>query len=118
MTAGLRFFGLSIQNLGCTSQFQTPRKTCKKKIFIFQHRLHGFLIRSASNKKKRWVAVGMPVTRQPPHRSVHGELPHTAPASGDDAKEEKRDPTVSVDLLVKSLPAMGANKKTIAKAIA
>jgi predicted XRE-type DNA-binding protein len=34
------------------------------------------------------------------------------------AKMEKGDPTVSVDLLVKSLLAMGANKKSIAKAIA
>jgi len=29
-----------------------------------------------------WVAVGTPVTRRPPHRSVREELPHTAPASG------------------------------------
>jgi hypothetical protein len=28
------------------------------------------------------VAVGMAVTRHPPHRSVRAELPHTAPASG------------------------------------
>ena len=34
------------------------------------------------------------------------------------AKMEKGDPTVSVDLLVKSLLAMGASKKSIAKAIA
>ena len=34
------------------------------------------------------------------------------------AKIEKGDPNVSVDLLVKSLLAMGANKKSIAKAIA
>jgi predicted XRE-type DNA-binding protein len=34
------------------------------------------------------------------------------------AKMEKGDPTVSVDLLLKSLLAMGADKKTIAKAIA
>lgn len=34
------------------------------------------------------------------------------------AKMEKGDPTVSVDLLVKSLLAMGADKKSIAKAIA
>lgn len=34
------------------------------------------------------------------------------------AKIEKGDPSVSVDLLVKSLLAMGANKKSIAKAIA
>ena len=34
------------------------------------------------------------------------------------AKMERGDPTVSVDLLVKSLLAMGANKKSIAKAIA
>ena len=33
------------------------------------------------------------------------------------AKMEKGDPTVSVDLLVKSLLAMGADKKSIAKAI-
>ena len=34
------------------------------------------------------------------------------------AKMEKGDPTVSVDLLVKSLLAMGADKESIAKAIA
>jgi len=34
---------------------------------------------------KPWVAVGTPVTRHPPHRSVLAELPHTAPASGHDA---------------------------------
>ena len=34
------------------------------------------------------------------------------------AKMEKGDPTVSVDLLVKSLLAMGADKKSIARAIA
>jgi predicted XRE-type DNA-binding protein len=34
------------------------------------------------------------------------------------AKMEKGDPSVSVDLLVKSLLAMGANKQSIAKAIA
>jgi len=34
------------------------------------------------------------------------------------AKIQKGDPSVSVDLLVKSLLAMGANKKSIAKAIA
>jgi hypothetical protein len=34
------------------------------------------------------------------------------------AKTEKREPTVSVDLFVNSLLAMGANKKSIAKAIA
>ena len=34
------------------------------------------------------------------------------------AKMEKGDPTVSVDLLVKSLLALGADKKSIAKAIA
>ena len=32
------------------------------------------------------VAVGLAVARHPPHRSVHEELPHTAPASGNDAK--------------------------------
>jgi len=32
------------------------------------------------------VAVGMAVTCHPPHRSVHAELPHTAPALGFDAK--------------------------------
>ena len=34
------------------------------------------------------------------------------------AKMEKGDPTVSMDLLVKSLLVMGANKKSIAKALA
>ena len=34
------------------------------------------------------------------------------------AKMEKGDPSVSVDLLIKSLLAMGANKQSIAKAIA
>jgi len=34
------------------------------------------------------------------------------------AKMEKGDPTVSVDLLIKSLLALGADKKSIAKAIA
>jgi hypothetical protein len=34
----------------------------------------------------RLVAVGTPVTRCPPHRSVRAALPHTAPASGHDAK--------------------------------
>lgn len=34
------------------------------------------------------------------------------------AKMEKRDPTVSVDLLVKSLLALGADKNSIARAIA
>ena len=33
------------------------------------------------------------------------------------AKMEKGDPSVSVDLLIKSLLAMGANKESIAKAI-
>ncbi len=32
------------------------------------------------------VAVGTEVTLRPPHRSVHAGLPHTAPASGHDAK--------------------------------
>jgi predicted NBD/HSP70 family sugar kinase len=32
------------------------------------------------------VAVGTPVTRRPPHRSVLEELPHTALALGNNAK--------------------------------
>ena len=28
------------------------------------------------------IAVGMPVTRHPPHRSVRADFPHTAPTSG------------------------------------
>ncbi len=32
------------------------------------------------------VAVGMRVTPHPPRRSVREELPHTAPASGNNAK--------------------------------
>jgi len=34
----------------------------------------------------RWVAVGTPVAQRPPHRSVRAVLPHTALASGDNAK--------------------------------
>jgi len=37
-----------------------------------------------------WVAVGMPVARHPPHRSVLEELPHTAPTSGNDANTHQR----------------------------
>jgi hypothetical protein len=33
-----------------------------------------------------FVAVGMPVTRHPPHRSQHAELPHWAPTSGQTQK--------------------------------
>ncbi len=36
------------------------------------------------------VAVGMPVARHPPLRSVREELPHTAPASGNNAKTHQR----------------------------
>ena len=32
------------------------------------------------------VTVGMPVTQHPPYRSVHEELPHTAPTSGNNAE--------------------------------
>jgi len=32
------------------------------------------------------VAVGMPVARHPPHRSLRADLPHRAPASGSDAQ--------------------------------
>jgi hypothetical protein len=32
------------------------------------------------------IAVGMPVARHPPHRSVREELPHTAPTLGTTAK--------------------------------
>src|SRR5262249_36875421 len=34
------------------------------------------------------VAVGMPVTQHPPHRSRRAALPHRAPASGDDAQTQ------------------------------
>jgi|RhiMetdeSRZDD1v2_1073273.scaffolds.fasta_scaffold40701_3 hypothetical protein len=34
------------------------------------------------------VAVGMPVTRHPPHRSRRAALPHRAPASSDDAQAQ------------------------------
>jgi len=36
------------------------------------------------------VAVGMPVTRHPPHRSRRAALPHRAPASGRDAQALRR----------------------------
>ncbi len=32
------------------------------------------------------IAVGMPVSRHPPHRSQRAELPHWAPALGKDAQ--------------------------------
>ena len=35
------------------------------------------------------VAVGMPVTQHPPHRSRRAALPHRAPASGDDAQAQR-----------------------------
>jgi hypothetical protein len=34
------------------------------------------------------VAVGMPVTQHPPHRSRRAALPHRAPASGNDAQAQ------------------------------
>ena len=37
---------------------------------------------SSLKNAKFQVAVGIAVARHPPHRSVHAELPHTAPASG------------------------------------
>jgi len=37
---------------------------------------------SHGNLLELCIAVGMPVTRHPPHRSVREELPHTAPTSG------------------------------------
>ena len=40
--------------------------------------------------EEKRVAVGMPVTRHPPHRSVREELPHTAPALGNDAQTLRR----------------------------
>jgi len=37
-----------------------------------------------------WVAVGTLVTQRPPHRSERAALPHSALASGDDAKAYQR----------------------------
>src|SRR5262249_25948482 len=37
---------------------------------------------------EKMVAVGMPVTQHPPHRSRRAALPHRAPASGDDAQTQ------------------------------
>jgi hypothetical protein len=42
------------------------------------------LIRTISVNPKNRVAVGTPVARRPPHRSVREELPHTALTSGSD----------------------------------
>ena len=36
--------------------------------------------------KNAAVAVGTPVTRRPPHRSLRAELPHKAPTSGSNAQ--------------------------------
>ena len=41
---------------------------------------------SLDGDQKPGVAVGTEVALRPPHRSVRAELPHTAPASGHDAK--------------------------------
>ncbi len=46
-----------------------------------------FLV-SNGNKEN---TVGMPVTQHPPHRSVHEELPHTAPTSGHKHKVADKD---------------------------
>jgi len=39
--------------------------------------------------EKAAVAVGMPVTRPPPHRSRRAAFPHRAPASGHDAQAQR-----------------------------
>ena len=44
-------------------------------------------IRAAATARSfHFVAVGMPVTRHPPHRSRRADFPHRAPASGSDAQ--------------------------------
>jgi len=58
--------------------FPTP---CRERIQKVSH-LNAFLVTLVLCK----VAVGMPVTRHPPHRSQRAELPHWAPALGKDAQ--------------------------------
>ena len=46
----------------------------------------GSSLRSVCLSGSAAVAVGPPVTRRPPHRSLRAELPHKAPASGRNAQ--------------------------------
>ena len=46
------------------------------------HPLHRSRARPIRDRIEEMVAIGMPVARHPPHRSVRAELPHTAPTSG------------------------------------
>jgi len=50
--------------------------------------LHHVMIRGIERKKifTKRVAVGIPVAQHPPHRSGLEELPHPAPALGNNAK--------------------------------
>ena len=56
---------------------------------LFQLGLFFFKSRQGSCKRKRF-AIRIAVTRYTPHRSVLEELPHTAHASGNDAKALQR----------------------------
>jgi hypothetical protein len=58
--------------------------------------------KSTATKGRIFFAVGMPVTRHPPHRSQRAELPHWAPTSGDDA--HALPPTVCVPAHVAGVP--------------
>src|SRR5438552_3028970 len=39
------------------------------------------VLEECPHEKRAWVAVGMPVTRHPPHRPVLAQLTHTVPTS-------------------------------------
>jgi len=52
---------------------------------------------NCGNMESCLVAVGMPVTRHPPHRSVREELPHTAPTSGTNAEISGSDRCIVID---------------------
>ena len=52
------------------------------------------------------VAVGPPVSRRPPHRSQQAELPHWAPASGDDDQAAIGRPSCPGKLLLQPYPVL------------
>ena len=57
------------------------------------------------------VAVGTPVARRPPHRSVRAELPHTAPTSDDWRRSARSDSGCRI--LALGNPAIDATARTV-----
>jgi hypothetical protein len=71
---GIWFAGIGLSKKGKMDDTDVLRKIC-----TISNQAHGKAF-------ELLVAVGMPLTRHPPHRSVRAVLPHTAPASGDDGE--------------------------------